>query len=146
MAEREKAEKERAERERVERERVERENAAARRIQASVRAWLRGKAEAKSSERKEAEKTAAERIQASWRVFMSRKAETENVERAKLEHVENGAEVVEDPLTRNVPDVIDLTAEEDEDEHQRLIGESQAHIRQQQQDGRWKMEDGRGIP
>ena len=107
---------------------------------------MRGKAEAKRSERKEAEKTAAERIQASWRVFMSRKAETENVERAKLEHVENGAEVVEDPLTRNVPDVIDLTAEEDEDEHQRLIGESQAHIRQQQQDGRWKMEDGRGIP
>jgi len=134
----EKAEKERAERERVERERVERENAAARRIQTSVRAWLRGKVEAKRSERKKAEKAAAERIQASWRAFMSRKAETENAERAKLEHVENGAEVVENPSTRNVPDVIDLTAEPDEDEHQRLIGESQAHVRQQQQDGRWK--------
>ena len=69
---------------------------------------------------------------------MSRKAETENAERAKLEHVEIGAEVVENPSTRNVPDVIDLTAEEDEDEHQRLIRESQAHIQQQQQDGRWK--------
>ena len=139
--EREKAEKERAERERVEREKAERENAAARRIQTSVRAWLRGKAEAKRLERKKAEKAAAERIQASWRAFMSRKAETENAERAKLEHVEIGAEeVVENPSTRNVPDVIDLTAEEDEDEHQRLIGESQAHIQQQQQDGRWKME------